>query len=439
LVQGKLPPHTISLPDWLCLRQQSMLGQQLVTFVVVCFTACWQPGNSFAPSCVAQHCWAEAQALTDVNGALVKSFGHCAAGGFGPCPLAAWDCLQDATCHSLLGCAPKILQKCNIGIQHLVTHGKQRDIVACINKCGSHGKVNFLCAIQKCGGSALKCLTDKACMRIATCVPQVLLSCSRDSFDCVFGSSDTCRRNIQCLGDGINKCADPETNIFIDQRIGAFIGCVGSKCQTSDHALDELLCVAKKCKDNMDGVLRNAGAIEFLGCVQASNLTKQCSSLPLCLNDASCAKALQCWSCPLGKCGQDVWDVIMDARQRERLASSATCLLSCEAAHRGNPAAQAFCALDRCSGTVVTCKADTKCWSAVQCLRTMSDECAMPSLEAYREQPLFEASLKCLGYSSQACGRQALSLVRDPNMARAMQCTQQCMQPVEKQTMELLV
>jgi len=417
-----------------------MAGHQpAVAFVVLCVTVCLKPGSAFASSCVAQHCSREARALSGGSGALVKAFGQCTAGGFGPCPNAAWDCLQDATCRSVVGCAPQVVQKCKIDIRHMVADGKQRDLVTCMSKCGSHGKVNVFCAVQKCGGSALKCLADKTCMRTASCVPQVLLSCSKDSFDCVFGSSGICRRNLQCLGDGISRCADPTTNMLTDNSIGAFIGCAGSKCQKSAHALDELLCVAKKCEGDVAGVLGNAGTMDFLGCVQASNLTQQCSLLPRCLGDASCAKALQCWSHPVAQCGHDALSAIMDGKQANNLASSAKCLLSCKTSHQGNAAAQAFCVLDRCSGSLVACKADTQCWSAVQCLRAMTDVCAIPALEAYREQPLFEASLKCLGYSAQACGRQALSLLQDPNMARAMQCTMQCMQPPQKQTMELLV
>mmetsp|Transcript_60129 Transcript_60129/g.115948 ORF Transcript_60129/g.115948 Transcript_60129/m.115948 type:complete len:346 (+) Transcript_60129:361-1398(+) len=333
----------------------------------------------------------------------------------------------------------------------MMTDKKERDMVLCLSNCEKHGKVDYWCAVRKCGKAAIKCVTDKTCMSVATCVPKVLLSCSKAGFGCVFGKSKVCRENLQCLGDGIGRCADPAVNMLTDSRIADFISCAGSKCpkpartissesllpqngifasprRTPDpkHPAEQLMCIAERCGHSVAKIFDDEDTAELLHCTKVGNLTGLCSSVWKCLANHHCAKAVQCWSKPLTKCATSTWHMLTDHKQRKALTANIACLRGCEALHRDDFLGASFCVLDTCAKGLLACKKDKMCWTAVQCLPQTAEDCAMNSLDAYVNQPLFEDSVKCLGQGFQSCGRRAVGMVQDLNIARAVQCAAQC-------------
>eukprot|EP00419_Tripos_fusus_P033450 CAMPEP_0172777400 /NCGR_PEP_ID=MMETSP1074-20121228/201380_1 /TAXON_ID=2916 /ORGANISM="Ceratium fusus, Strain PA161109" /LENGTH=460 /DNA_ID=CAMNT_0013614315 /DNA_START=54 /DNA_END=1433 /DNA_ORIENTATION=- len=433
--------------------------------------------NPSVPACLAKQCSAEALALG--GDAYTQDLGNCASKNFGPCPAKAWDCLGDATCRSVVSCAPDVVGTCKADIWKMMTDKKERDMVLCLSNCEKHGKVDYWCAARKCGKAAINCLMDKTCLSAASCVPKVLLSCSKAGFECVFGRSEVCRENLQCLGDGIGQCADPAVNMLTDHRIADFISCAGSKCpkvcrenlqclgdgigrcadpavnmltdsriadfiscagskcpkpartissesllpqngifasprRTPDpkHPAEQLMCIAERCGHSVAKIFDDEDTAELLHCTKVGNLTGLCSSVWKCLANHHCAKAVQCWSKPLTKCATSTWHMLTHQKQRKALAANVACLRGCEAAHQDDFLGASFCVLDKCAKDLLACKEDKTCWTAVQCLPQTAEDCAMNSLDAYVNQPLFEDSVKCLGQGFQSCGRRAVGMVQ---------------------------
>merc|ERR1712187_1211 len=85
-----------------------------------------------------------------------------------------------------------------------------------------------------------------------------------------------------------------------------------------------------------------------------------------------------------------------------------------------------FCVLDTCSQQVLDCYHDNTCREAVKCLPDTVMECAMPSLDAYVHQELFQKSVKCLGRGLESCGRAAVEMLRNQDVADAVRCASQC-------------
>jgi len=405
--------------------------------------------NPFVPACISEQCSTEAQALG--GDAYTQALSTCASKNFGSCPGKAWDCLGDATCRSVVSCAPKMLGTCKADIWKMMTDKEERDIIMCLSSCEKHGKVDYWCAARQCGKATIKCLTDKTCLSAATCVPKALLACSEAGFECVFGKSEVCRENLKCLGDGIGQCADPAVNMFTDSKIADFISCAGRRCpkpagtvgsdsllpqsgivtssrghRAPKHPAEQLICIAERCGDSVAKVFGDEDTAELLHCTKAGNLTGLCSSVWKCLGDRHCAKAVQCWSKPLTKCAQSTWHMLTDHKQRQALAANVACLRGCESAHSDDFLAASFCVLDKCAKDLLACKKDKTCWTAVQCLPQTAKDCAMNTLDAYVHQPLFEESVKCLGHGFQSCGRRAVGMIQDLNIARAVQCAAQC-------------
>jgi len=412
--------------------------------------------NPFVPACISEQCSTEAQALG--GDAYTQALSACVSRNFGSCPAKAWDCLGDTTCRSVVSCAPKVLGTCNADIWKMMTNKEERDIIMCLSSCEKDGKVDYWCAARKCGKGAIKCLTDKTCLSAATCVPKVLLACSEAGSECVFGRSEVCRENLKCLGDGIGQCADPAVNMLTDRKIADFVSCAGRSCPkpagkissksllpqngivtlgsgkpAPTHPAEQLICIAERCGNNVAKVFGDEDTAELLHCATAGNLTGLCSSVWKCLGDHQCSKAVQCWSKPLTKCAESTWHMLTDHKQRKALAANVACLRGCETAHSGDFLAASFCVLDKCATDLLACKQDKTCWTAVQCLPQTAEDCAMNSLDAYVHQPLFEESVKCLGQGFQSCGRRAVGMVQDLNIARAVQCAAQCThRPQEK-------
>jgi len=359
--------------------------------------------------------------------------------------------LGDTTCRSVVHCAPKVLGTCKADIWKMMTHKEERDIIMCLSGCEKHGQVDKWCAVRKCGKAAIKCLMDTTCLHVATCVPKMLLSCSEAGSECVFGKSDVCRENLKCLGDGIGQCADPAVNMLTDSKIADFISCAGRRCpkpvgmvssesllpqtgivasrrrrRPTPHPAEQLLCISEHCGDKVAKVFGDEDTAELLHCTKAGNLFGVCSSVWKCLGDRHCAKAVQCWSKPLTKCALSTWHMLTDHKERKALAKNVACLRGCEAAHHDDFLAASFCVLDKCAKDLLACKEDKTCWTAVQCLPQTVEDCAMNSLDAYVHQPLFEESVKCLGQGFQSCGRRAVGMVQDLNIARAVQCAAHC-------------
>merc|ERR1712100_698985 len=85
-----------------------------------------------------------------------------------------------------------------------------------------------------------------------------------------------------------------------------------------------------------------------------------------------------------------------------------------------------FCVLDQCSKGLLDCYHDDKCSSAVKCLPNMVGECAEVTLETYLQQGLFQKATKALAKGTELCGRAAVEMLRDPNVADAVRCAAQC-------------
>jgi len=415
-------------------------------------------GGPFVPACFVEKCSAEARALG--GDPYATALGKCASENFGQCPAEAWQCLGDSTCRSFVSCAPEVLKTCKADVWKMLTDEKEREIVMCLHGCRKQGKLNYFCALRQCGKAALACLTDTTCRRAAACVPKTLIRCSKAGHECLFGVSGVCRKNLRCFGNGIKTCSDPAVNILTDHRIGDFIECAGSKCPKPSgapfeeanavlggsssgvepsNAIDQALCISQTCGSEVAKIFGDNDTLALLNCTQAMNLTESCSSVWQCLGDRKCAKAVQCWSQPLAKCATNTWHLLTDPKERKALAANVACLRRCEAAHDGDFVSQGFCVLDKCSKDLLKCQRDKTCWNAVQCLPQTAQECIMPTLDAYVNQPLFQQSVKCLGHGFQSCGRRAVGMVQDMNVARAVQCAAQCTRQPQNQLAELVI
>jgi hypothetical protein len=244
------------------------------------------------------------------------------------------------------------------------------------------GKISKTCVVAKCGKAAVQCLFDKTCRHAAECAPKALGSCSKSAFSCVFGKSGVCRDNIKCLAKGASKCGAPAVNMMTDKNIADFITCAGTKCPKPDGNLTrsvfrgdtsaalaskppsvagELLCMAKKCHTETFAVLRDQEVKNAMTCAVKAGTEKLCSSVWNCLGDAGCAKALQCWAKPLETCAHNVWTVLTNSKQRQRIEAGAQCLRSCAKEHADDFVQASFCVLEHCGQDRLDCWRDDTC------------------------------------------------------------------------------
>lgn len=403
--------------------------------------------SGFVPACMLERCSTEAAALGD--DAYTAALTHCAADGFGPCAGKAWSCLGDAACRSAVECAPRVLDTCKADLWKLVTDPAQRKLFECTEACkpDAGGKWSPLCVVSKCGFSGLKCLFNASCRRVLECAPRTMLECSKTAFQCVFGQDGLCRENLECVGHGLGECAAPGVNFLTDRNVANFITCAGSKCPhpaNSSVPLDvaladstsldtapsstseQAMCIAAKCGAKAVGILIGQDTRELLTCMLKDEVVDLCSSVWGCLGDAQCKEALSCWSKPFDTCKADLWGLFTVDVQRRRIEDTASCLLACEQRHQGDLTRGAFCALDACGERLLACSKDAACRGALECLPGAAAACALPQLDAYVHQELFRNSTKCVGQAVETCGRAAVEMLRDQDVAAAVQCAAQC-------------
>jgi hypothetical protein len=82
--------------------------------------------------------------------------------------------------------------------------------------------------------------------------------------------------------------------------------------------------------------------------------------------------------------------------------------------------------MDNCSQGLLDCYHDDSCRDAVKCMPETVGQCVIPQLDAYLHSELFKNSTKCLGLGLEMCGRGAIEMLRDQNIAAAVQCASQC-------------
>eukprot|EP00929_Paragymnodinium_shiwhaense_P004905 TRINITY_DN10617_c0_g1_i1.p1 TRINITY_DN10617_c0_g1~~TRINITY_DN10617_c0_g1_i1.p1 ORF type:complete len:177 (+),score=35.83 TRINITY_DN10617_c0_g1_i1:677-1207(+) len=105
---------------------------------------------------------------------------------------------------------------------------------------------------------------------------------------------------------------------------------------------------------------------------------------------------------------------------------SVGCLKTCAEQHKDDVVQGFFCVMDTCSSAVLDCYHDETCRGAAKCMPEAVGECAMPQLDAYLHQELFRNATKCVGLGLEYCGRAAVEMVRDQDIAEAVQCASQC-------------
>jgi len=308
------------------------------------------------------------------------------------------------------------------------------------------GKIDPLCVATKCGAAAIECLADETCRDAAVCLPTASLACSKPAFDCIFGTDKVCSENLQCLGNGVSQCGAPAVNLLTDSKIADVITCAGSKCPhpsasvsvkqmapakvsegvEPSNVAEQLLCVAGKCSSKVLKIFTDQDTKDLLTCALKADLVDTCSAVWGCLGDSKCNEALSCWAKPFDSCKGDVWKALTVETERKRIETGAQCLRNCHDQHKDDFTQAAFCVLDSCSQGLLDCYNDMTCRDAVKCLPDTVGQCVMPQLDAYVHQELFKNSTKCLGLGLESCGRGAIEMLRDQNIAEAVQCASQC-------------
>jgi len=425
--------------------------------------------NEFVPACMAKQCANEALALG--NDTYSTAFGSCVATNFGPCAADAWECLGDSKCQQALQCGPKVLDKCGDSIWAMMTDEKERKKITCMMDCMKDGKINPLCVATKCGAAAIECLADSTCMKAALCIPEAVLGCSGEAFGCIFGTDKVCQKNLVCLGHGVSECAGPSVNMLTDTKIADFVTCAGKSCphpapphhnHTDEHDEDallpatvveknadgnesgeaawtegatphntaeQLLCMAAKCSAKTLDILRDQDTKDLVQCLLQDDLPDLCPAAWDCLADDDCREAVTCWSAPFQTCSSDIWTVLTDAQQRQRIETAVSCIRDCEEQHRDDFVDATFCVLDTCSQAVLDCNQDDTCREAVKCVPKTVGQCALPQTQAYLQNELLNKATKCAGRGLELCGAAAVEMLRNDDIAAAVTCASQCTIP----------
>jgi len=318
----------------------------------------------------------------------------------------------------------------------------------CLQKCpvGKDGHHNPLCVLEKCGSSAVSCLADSTCRHVIECVPEAVLSCSKAAFSCLFGSSGVCFDNVKCLGNGLAQCAAPGVNLLTDIHIADLVTCAHRECphpkQQQQHdvkgepeqsvvehmlpkpidAVTQLVCIQTHCPLALPKILMGQDSMDLLSCVGKTDF----EPVWKCLGQAKCQQSLSCWAKPLEACTQNVWQLLTDNVRRKKIEDSVGCLRSCEKEHSDDFVDAGLCIFERCSHSLVDCAHDNKCANAVKCFPNMIGECATPTLENYLEEPLFRDAVKALSKGAEVCGKAAIEMLRDEQVADAVRCAGSC-------------
>merc|ERR1712113_507853 len=177
-----------------------------------------------------------------------------------------------------------------------------------------------------------------------------------------------------------------------------------------------------KCPLKLPKILLDKDSKDLFTCVGKTNF----SSVWECLGDQQCQHSLSCWSKPLQACAQDIWYTLTDDVERHRIERSVSCIRPCEKQHTDDFMQAAFCVLDTCSQDVLDCYHDEKCRNAAKCLPAAASQCSMATLESYVSQPLFRSAVKAVASGLKVCGRAAVEMLRDQNVADGIRCAAQC-------------
>jgi len=342
----------------------------------------------------------------------------------------------------------------------MLTDPTEREKIMCLENCMKDGDISTLCVIEKCGESAIQCLTDSTCLDTVLCLPKAQLACSRPAFECVFGKDPVCWNNLKCFGDGLGQCGDPAVNLLTDSKIADFVACAGTKCphpiegdvlatanvhvnattasEPSDTA-EQLLCMAEKCNEKTLKILADQDNKDLVECALKAELATLCSSVWDCLGDQTCSSGLTCMVKPFESCGPNMWHLLTAPAERKRLEDTAACLRKCEGDHKDDFIEASFCVLDSCSQQVLACYHDNACREAVKCLPDTIMQCAMPSLDAYVHEEHFQKSVQCLGRGLESCGRAAVEMLRNQDVADAVRCASQCTRTPAQSTAAVVV
>jgi len=121
-----------------------------------------------------------------------------------------------------------------------------------------------------------------------------------------------------------------------------------------------------------------------------------------------------------------MWHSLIDATQRQRIETSVKCLKGCKATHSDDFLEATFCVLGKCGEEVLSCSNDVTCRSAVKCVPETLGMCAAPLLESYTEQELLRNVTKLIGRGLEYCGAAAVEMLRNEDIAAAVNCNAQC-------------
>jgi hypothetical protein len=348
---------------------------------------------------------------------------------------------------------PDVFDTCKADIWKMLTDKDERDKLMCLVSCEKDGEISPLCVTEKCGKAAFECLTDATCRDAVNCLPKAMLECSKSGFDCIFGHDSECRDNLSCLGNGLTACGDPAVNLMTDRNIASFVSCASHSCphpQTGapstasavapvlnnasalflekepSSTASQLLCMATKCGSKGFKLLGDQDSSDLFKCALHADILNLCSSVWECLGDKKCESELTCMMQPFKTCEPDIWHSLTDHTERQRIEDTAACLSKCQADNTGSFVDAGFCVLDSCSDKVLSCYHDPTCYKAVKCLPNTLEQCAVPVAEAYVTDKLFQNSVKCLGRGLESCGRAAVEMLRNNDVAEAVQCAAQC-------------
>jgi len=316
--------------------------------------------------------------------------------------------------------------------------------------CEKDGKIDPFCVMSKCGKAAFDCIKDPTCMKAVTCVPKAMLDCSNEAFACVFGTDKVCQKNLQCLGHGVATCAAPSVNILTDSKIVDFISCAGKNCphpaphhliefdefdesvnavSSPNSTAEQLLCMAAKCGKNALQILADQDTKDLVTCVTKGDMPALCPAAWNCLADDSCKHALSCWATPFETCNSDMWHLLTDVKQRKRIEDTVSCVGNCGKDHADDFVDATFCVLESCGQSILDCNNDKTCREAVKCVPKTLGECAFPQLESFIQNELFKNATKCAGRGLELCGAAAVEMLRNQDIAEAVNCAAQCTIP----------
>jgi len=310
----------------------------------------------------------------------------------------------------------------------------------CIIDCKSSTK----CILEKCGREALDCFDgkDQLCHDALTCAPKQLMACSQSTYHCVFDRSTVCHDNLMCLASGAEASADPVVNLFTDTSIAGLMTCANQKCPAPErpHVMKELVspnglnralspqwpgqleCMDRKCGFKvLDVLLKDKDVRNFAACTLPKYQTCG-NTLWTCLGDDKCKASVSCWLSGIQDENSDVWKMLTSPSERAFLELLYSCVDEC--AHEPDGLKKALC-VSKCGLKATKCRDDSACRGAFGTLPRVALKCGIESLNA----PIFREMSSCYGSMLADCGRAAIELVRDTELADLVTCNHQCTRP----------